>query len=58
MATGGLAGVPVLVLGNKIDSPGSVGEEELRAQLGLSQTTGKVSDVWVESSYVFLNFNA
>ena len=36
-----LAKVPFVVLGNKIDHPDAVSEDELRHQLGMYQTTGK-----------------
>ena len=36
-----LSKVPFCILGNKIDHPDAVSEEDLRHQLGMWQTTGK-----------------
>lgn len=47
-----LSKVPFLVLGNKIDAPGAVSEEELRHHLGLFQTTGKVCNYLLEAMCV------
>lgn len=40
LADEALAGVPVLVLGNKVDLDGAVSEDELRYQLGLGPDLG------------------
>ena len=37
--------MPFLILGNKIDAPGAVSEEDLRYKLGIYQTTGKNAPV-------------
>ena len=36
-----LKGIPILILGNKIDLPAAASEEELRICLGLHETFGK-----------------
>ncbi|MCJ1241018.1 GTP-binding protein SAR1b [Varicellaria rhodocarpa] len=41
LAMEALSKVPFVILGNKIDNPDAVSEEEIRHQLGLWQTTGK-----------------
>ncbi len=41
LATEALKDVPFLVLGNKMDVPGSAQEQELRMHLQLHETTGK-----------------
>jgi len=40
-----LKDVPFLVLGNKVDKKGAVGEKDLRSSLALTQTTGKNATV-------------
>ena len=44
--------MPFLVLGTKTDAPGAVSEDELRQQLRLVETTGKVGlNVWMDSAW-------
>lgn len=47
--------IPFVILGNKIDDPRAVSEEELRHQLGLYQTTGKVRKLFTVSRPTVLN---
>uniref|UniRef100_A0A7S0VK49 Uncharacterized protein n=1 Tax=Polytomella parva TaxID=51329 RepID=A0A7S0VK49_9CHLO len=53
-----LSQVPFLVLGNKIDLPTAVSEDELRQWLGLSMTTGKgkgsISDPKIRPCELFM----
>lgn len=49
-----LSNCPVLVLGNKIDRPGALNEQELRGYFALVQTTGKVcKPFWVSLNFYF-----
>ena len=44
---------PILILGNKIDRPGAISEDELRSVFGLhGQTTGKVRITLLDSERI------